>query len=138
MGNIFRGVALRENVNRNMLRANAKRGSLILSIPDEEEDVFSPVGRTSATIDSTISDCLNSVAYRLNTRAKREAMTRANRHLLADHVWRISHRCRHKAFLLKLARERRLYLHWLFAAKKRFGLSALNYRVTSNHTHLWV
>jgi len=121
-----------------MLHANAKRGSLTLSLPVEGEDVFSPVGRTCANIDSTISDCLNSLAYRLNTRAKREAMTRANRQLLADHVWHISHRCHHKAYLLKLARERRLYLHWLFAAKKRFGHSALNYRVTSNHTHLWV
>jgi putative transposase len=49
-----------------------------------------------------------------------------------------SHRCHHKAFLVKFARERRRYLHPLFEAKKRFGLSVLNYMVTSNHTHLLV
>jgi REP element-mobilizing transposase RayT len=29
-------------------------------------------------------------------------------------------------------------LHWVFEAKKRFGLSVLNYMVTSNHVHLLV
>jgi len=29
-------------------------------------------------------------------------------------------------------------LHWAFEAKKRFGLSVLNYVVTSNHVHLLV
>jgi putative transposase len=29
-------------------------------------------------------------------------------------------------------------LHWLFEAKKRYGLSVLNYLVTSNHVHLLV
>jgi hypothetical protein len=33
-------------------------------------------------------------------------------------------------------RDRRRYLHWIFEAKKRFGLSVLNYTVTSNHVHL--
>jgi putative transposase len=32
----------------------------------------------------------------------------------------------------------RRYLHWVFEAKKRFGLSVLNYMVTSNHVHLLV
>ena len=27
-------------------------------------------------------------------------------------------------------------MHWLFEAKKRFGLCILNYTVTSNHVHL--
>jgi len=36
------------------------------------------------------------------------------------------------------ARDRRRYLHWVFEAKKRFGLCVLNYTVTSNHTHLLV
>jgi len=34
--------------------------------------------------------------------------------------------------------DRRRYLHWLFEAKKRFGLSVLNYVVTCNHVHLLV
>jgi len=35
-------------------------------------------------------------------------------------------------------RDRRRYLHWAFEAKKRFGLSVLNYVVTCNHVHLLV
>jgi putative transposase len=35
-------------------------------------------------------------------------------------------------------RNRRRYLHWLFEAKKRFGLCVLDYVVTSNHIHLLV
>jgi hypothetical protein len=33
---------------------------------------------------------------------------------------------------------RRRYLHWLFEAEKRCGLSVLNYMVRSNHVHLLV
>jgi REP element-mobilizing transposase RayT len=33
---------------------------------------------------------------------------------------------------------RRRYLHWVFEAKKRFGLSVLDYVVTFNHVHLLV
>ena len=29
-------------------------------------------------------------------------------------------------------------MHWLFEAKKRFGLSVLNYMITSNHVHLLI
>jgi putative transposase len=35
-------------------------------------------------------------------------------------------------------RDRRRYLRWVFEAKKRVGLSVLNYMVTSNHIHLLV
>jgi putative transposase len=35
-------------------------------------------------------------------------------------------------------RDRCRYLHWLFEAKKRFGLCVLDYMVTSNHIHLLV
>ena len=65
-------------------------------------------------------------------------MPRANRCFLPDHVWHITHRCHKKEFLLKFARDRRRWLHWLFEAKKRFGLCVLNYIVTSNHIHLLV
>jgi hypothetical protein len=44
---------------------------------------------------------------------------RHNRHFLPGYVWHVTHRCR--------------YLHWLFEAKKRFGLLVLNDMVTSNH-----
>ena len=65
-------------------------------------------------------------------------MPRANRYFLAGYVWHITHRCHQKKFLLKFARDRRRYLHWVFEAKKRFGLCVLNYAVTSNHIHLLV
>lgn len=57
-------------------------------------------------------------------------MPRVNRYFLPDHVWHITHRCHKKSFLLKFARDRRAYLRWLFEAKKRFGLRALDYGVT--------
>ncbi len=65
-------------------------------------------------------------------------MPRANRHALPDHIWRITHRCHKKAFLLKFARDRRRWLHGLFEARKRYGLSVLNDIVTSNPIHLLV
>lgn len=43
-----------------------------------------------------------------------------------------------KEFLLKFIRDRRRWIHWLFEAKKRYGLCVLNYIVTSNHIHLLV
>ena len=65
-------------------------------------------------------------------------MPRANRHFLPGYVWHITHRCHQKKFLLRFARDRRRYLYWVFEAKKHFGLSVLNYMVTSNHIHLLV
>jgi putative transposase len=65
-------------------------------------------------------------------------MSRANRYFLPRHVWHITHRCHQRKFLLKFARDRRRYLHWVFEAKKRFGLCVLDYVVTSNHVHLLV
>jgi len=65
-------------------------------------------------------------------------MARANRHYIPGQVWHITHRCHKKEFLLKFAKDRRRWLHWVFEAKKRFGLQVLNYTVTSNHIHLLV
>ena len=65
-------------------------------------------------------------------------MPRGNRHFLPGHVRHITHRCHKKEFLLKFARDRRRWLHWLFEARKRYGLSVLNYIDTSNHNHLLV
>jgi len=65
-------------------------------------------------------------------------MPRANRYFLPGHIWHITHRCHQRKFLLKFARDRRRYLHWMFEAKKRFGLCVLDYTVTSNHIHLLV
>jgi putative transposase len=63
---------------------------------------------------------------------------RANRYFLPGYVWHITHRCHQREFLLKFAQDRRRWLHWLFEAKRRYGLSVLNYVVTSNHIHLLV
>jgi putative transposase len=65
-------------------------------------------------------------------------MARANRHILPGHVWHITHRCHKREFLLKFARDRKRWIHWLYEAKRRYGLSVLNYTVTSNHVHLLV
>jgi putative transposase len=68
----------------------------------------------------------------------RRAMPRANRHFLPGQIWHITHRCHKKEYLLKFARDRACWIRWLFEAKKRYGLSVLNYMVTSNHVHLLV
>ena len=65
-------------------------------------------------------------------------MPRANRYHIPGQIWHITHRCHQAEFLLKFARDRDCWLGWLFEAKKRFGLSVLNYMVTSNHVHLLV
>src|SRR5262245_4749237 len=65
-------------------------------------------------------------------------MPRANRHFLPGQVWHITHRCHAQTFLLRFARDRRRYRHWLFEAKKRYGLRVLNFVVTSNHIHVLV
>ena len=65
-------------------------------------------------------------------------MPRANRHYIPGYVWHITHRCHKKEFLLKFAIDRRRWLQWLFEARKRYGLSVLNYIATSNHIHLLV
>lgn len=65
-------------------------------------------------------------------------MPRANRHVLPGHVWHITHRCHRQQFLLKFARDRRLWRRWLCEARKRFALCVLDFIVTSNHIHLLV
>jgi len=63
-------------------------------------------------------------------------MPRANRHHIPGQVWHITHRCHQREFLFKFAKDRKRWLQWLFEAKKRYGLTILNYIVTSNHVHL--
>ena len=65
-------------------------------------------------------------------------MARAERHYIAGQVWHLTHRCHKREFLLRFAKDRRRWLQWLFEAKRRYGLSILNYTVTSNHIHLLV
>jgi putative transposase len=65
-------------------------------------------------------------------------MPRANRVFDQHGVWHITHRCHNKEFLLKFARDRRLWRSWLYQARRRYGLSVLNYIITRNHIHLVV
>ncbi len=65
-------------------------------------------------------------------------MARANRHYIPGQIWHITHRCHKRDFLLKLAKDRRGWARWLREAKVRYGLSVLNFIVTSNHIHLLV
>ena len=65
-------------------------------------------------------------------------MPRANRLPIPGQIWHITHRCHRREFLLRFARDRRRWRHWLFQARKRFGLCVLNYIATSNHVHLLV
>ena len=65
-------------------------------------------------------------------------MARANRHHLPGYVWHITHRCHKREFLLKFDKDKKRWIHWLYEAKKRFGLIILNFTITSNHIHLLV
>lgn len=70
--------------------------------------------------------------------SRAKPMPRAKRISLPGYVWHITERCHDRQFLLRFARDRRRWRHWLFEAKKRFELCVLNYTVTSNHVHLLV
>jgi len=67
-------------------------------------------------------------------------MARANRHYdyIPGCIWHITHRCHKQEFLFKFIKDRQRWAHWLFEAKKRYGLCILNFTVTSNHIHLLV
>ncbi len=65
-------------------------------------------------------------------------MTRAKNNLVSGMVWHLTHRCHDKKYLLKFARDKRRWMHWMFAAKKKYNPIILNYSVTSNHIHLLV
>ena len=65
-------------------------------------------------------------------------MARAHRIHVPGQVWHLTHRCHHRRFLLKFARDRRLWRAWLYESRRRFGLCVLDYTVTSNHIHLLV
>lgn len=65
-------------------------------------------------------------------------MPRATRVHLPGHVWHITHRCHKREYLLRFAKDRKRWRHWLYVARVRYGLCVLNYIVTSNHIHLLV
>jgi len=65
-------------------------------------------------------------------------MPRAHRHFIAGQVWHITQRCHSQQFLLRSEEDRRRWLYWLYQARCKYGLSVLNYIVTSNHIHMLV
>jgi putative transposase len=65
-------------------------------------------------------------------------MPRAHRVHLPGYVWHLTHRCHRRQFLLRFARDRRLWRQWLYQARRRYGLCVLDYTATSNHIHLLV
>jgi putative transposase len=65
-------------------------------------------------------------------------MPRANRTFLPGRIWHITHRCHKKEFLLKFRKDKRLWLKWARRAKSRYGLTILNFMITSNHIHMLV
>ena len=65
-------------------------------------------------------------------------MPRAKRIYTPGGVWHLTHRCHNRDFLLKFRCDRLRWRYWLFQARKRYGLSVLNYIVTCNHIHLLV
>jgi len=65
-------------------------------------------------------------------------MARANRHYVPGQIWHLTQRCHQREHLLRFQSERRRWMYWLYQARKRFGLSVLDYIVTGNHIHLLV
>lgn len=67
-----------------------------------------------------------------------DAMPRSSEYLLPGHTYHLTHRCHDRQFLLRFARERRVYREWLREGARRYGVSVYAYCLTSNHVHLVV
>jgi len=65
-------------------------------------------------------------------------LPRAHRYYLPGYIWHLTHRCHNKSFLLQQECDRQRWVHWLRVARKKHGLSVLDYTVTCNHVHLLV
>ena len=62
-------------------------------------------------------------------------MPRANRFIQPGMICHLTHRCHNRSFLLGFACDRSEYRERLRLASRQFGVSLLNYCLTSNHTH---
>jgi putative transposase len=62
-------------------------------------------------------------------------MPRANRFRQAGMICHLTHRCHNGDFLFRFARDRSEYRERLREASKKFGVSLLNYCITSSHSH---
>jgi putative transposase len=63
-------------------------------------------------------------------------MPRANRYIVSDQIYHVTHRCHNRSFLFKFAKDRDGYRSMLRDRLGRFPVSCLGYCITSNHTHL--
>ena len=63
-------------------------------------------------------------------------MSRTARILLPEHIYHLTHRCHNGSFFLRFNSVRSKYRLRLWRAVRRFGITMLNYCITSNHTHL--
>ncbi len=64
-----------------------------------------------------------------------KSMPRANRFIQPGMICHLTHRCHDRSFLFRFARDRSEYRERLRLASGEFGVTLLNYCVTSNHTH---
>ena len=67
-----------------------------------------------------------------------QLLARAKRHFIPGYIWHITHRCHKGEFLLRFSKDRYRYLQRLYRARKRYGLTVLDYMITSNHFPLLV
>ncbi len=63
-------------------------------------------------------------------------MPRANRYVEPGHTYHVTHRCHDQSFLFRFAIDRQAYRSMLRERLGSYGISLLNYCITSNHTHL--
>lgn len=65
-------------------------------------------------------------------------MARPQRYLIPGYIYHLTHRCHDRAFLLRFARDCKVYREWLRDGAARYKVSILGYGITSNHVHLVV
>jgi putative transposase len=58
--------------------------------------------------------------------------------MIPGYAWHITHRCHNRLFLLKLLKDKKNWMSWMYSARVKYGLHILNYAITSNHIHLIV
>ena len=65
-------------------------------------------------------------------------MKRSGYHFVPGKLWLIRHRCHAGSALFKDRVDRRRWMYWLFQARRRFGLSVLNFVVLPHEVQLLV
>lgn len=65
-------------------------------------------------------------------------MPRASRYLIEGYTYHLTHRCHNRSFLLRFAKDRDVYRHWLRIADQLYKVPVYGFCITSNHTHVIV